>query len=79
MKIEVYGSSGCRKCTKLKDDIKKIVKKQGLENSVDVEKVEDPVELAKKGIMSTPAVAVDGEVRIKGRVPDEKEILEMLK
>lgn len=79
MKIEVYGSEGCKKCSKLKDNIENMVNELGFSNKVDVQKVEDPVELAKKGIMSTPAVAVDGEVKYKGKVPSDKEIKELLR
>jgi len=76
MKVEVYGSSGCKKCSKLKDDIQEIVNK--MDKEIKVVKIEDPVKLAERGIMSTPAVAVDGEVKVKGRVPSSKEIREFL-
>ncbi len=76
MKVEVYGSSGCKKCSKLKDDIQDIVDEMNKE--IEVVKVEDPVKLAEKGIMSTPAVAVDGEVKVKGRVPSNAEIKKFL-
>lgn len=79
MKIEVYGSEGCKKCSKLKDNIENMVDELGLSNKVDVQKVEDPVELAKKGIMSTPSVAVDGKVKYKGKVPSDKEIKKLLR
>jgi small redox-active disulfide protein 2 len=79
MKIEVYGSEGCKKCSKLKDNIENMVNELGLSKKVDVQKVEGPVELAKKGIMSTPAVAVDGEVKYKGKVPSDKEIKKLLR
>ena len=76
MKVEVYGSSGCKKCSKLKEDIQEIVNKMNKE--IEVVKVEDPVKLAEKGIMSTPAVAVDGEIKAKGRVPSSEEIKKFL-
>ena len=76
MKVEVYGSSGCKKCSKLKDDIQDIVDEMNKE--IEVVKVEDPVKLAEKGIMSTPAVAVDGEIKAKGRVPSSEEIKKFL-
>lgn len=76
MKVEVYGSSGCKKCSKLKDDIQEIVNK--MDKEIEVVKVEDPVKLAERGIMSTPAVAVDGEVKAKGRVPSTEEIKKFL-
>ncbi len=76
MKVEVYGSSGCKKCSKLKDGIQEIVNK--MDKEIEVVKVEDPVKLAEKGIMSTPAVAVDGDVKAKGRVPSNEEIKKFL-
>lgn len=76
MKVEVYGSSGCKKCSKLKDDIQDIVDEMNKE--IEVVKIEDPVKLAEKGIMSTPAVAVDGEIKAKGRVPSSEEIKKFL-
>lgn len=74
MKIEVLGASGCKKCSKLKEDIQKIVKDMNLSDEVEVEKVDDMEELASRGIMDTPALIVDGELKVKGRAPDEKEI-----
>lgn len=74
MKIEVLGSKGCKKCSSLKDNIEKTVENLGLSREVEVEKVEDVSKLASKGIMETPAVLVDGELKFKGYVPDENEI-----
>lgn len=56
--------------------IEKIVK----ENALDVRliKVEDIMEIMNYNILATPAVVVDGEVKIKGYVPSEKEIKKML-
>lgn len=79
MKIEIFGSAGCQKCNQLKQDVEEIVGDLGLEDDTTVTKVEDPAELAKKGIMSTPALAKDGEVLFKGRVPTDEEIKEQLR
>lgn len=75
MEIKVLGT-GCAKCKTTYEMIEKIVK----ENNLDVTliKVEDIMELLNYNIMSTPAVVVDGEVKIKGYVPTEKEIKKML-
>lgn len=78
IKIEVFGSSGCAKCDELKSEIEEIVSEKNLSN-VSVEKVEDVSELAERGIMSTPAVAIDGDVKFKGRVPEKDEIVEVIK
>ena len=50
------------------------------ENNLDVTltKVEDIVEILNSGIMATPAVAVNGVVKIKGHVPSEKEVKQLL-
>lgn len=75
MEIKVLGT-GCAKCKTTYEIIEKIVK----ENNLDVTliKVEDIMEMLNYNIMSTPAVVVDGEVKIKGYVPTEKEIKKML-
>ncbi len=77
MKIKVYGREGCAKCTKLKEKIEKVVRKNEIKDT-EVEKVNDLEELVEKGIMSTPAVSRDGEIVIKGEVPSSDEILEFL-
>ena len=79
MKVEVLGASGCSTCSKLKKDIETIVSDMGMSDDVEIVKIEDPVEIAKRGIMTTPVVVVDGEVKFKGRVPSEDEIKEILK
>ena len=56
--------------------IEKIVKENQLDATLS--KVEDIVELLNYGIMTTPAIVVDGEVKLKGHVPTESEIKKML-
>ena len=75
MEIKVLGS-GCAKCKTTYEMIEKIVK----ENQIDatLSKVEDIVELLNYGIMTTPAIVVDGEVKLKGHVPTESEIKKIL-
>ncbi len=77
MKIKVYGKEGCAKCTKVKEKIEKVVKKNKITDA-NVEKVNDVQELIEKGVMSTPAVSKDGEIVIKGKVPTTDEILGFL-
>ena len=76
MKLTVYGP-GCKNCVSLADHAKEAIEELGLD--AEVEKVEDPAEIAKAGIMSTPGLAVDGDVKVKGRVPGTDEIKELLK
>jgi small redox-active disulfide protein 2 len=71
MKIEVLGT-GCSKCNKTKETIEKVLKETGLE--AELVKVEDIEKIMNYGVMVTPAVVVDGEVKITGKVPSEKEI-----
>ncbi|ADI73879.1 redox-active disulfide protein 2 [Methanohalobium evestigatum Z-7303] len=78
MKIEVLGASGCSTCSKLKENIEKIVSEMGKSSEVEIVKIEDPVEIAKRGIMKTPVVVADGEVKFKGKVPSDDEIKEFL-
>jgi small redox-active disulfide protein 2 len=72
MKIEVFGP-GCAKCTKTYDTILEVVKKHNKE--ADVIKIDDINELVNRGVLSTPAVFIDGVQKLAGRVPDEKIIL----
>jgi small redox-active disulfide protein 2 len=71
MKIEILGT-GCSKCNKTKEIVEKVLKNSGVK--AEVVKVEDIETILKYGVMITPAVVVDGDVKIVGKVPDEKEI-----
>lgn len=75
MEIKVLGT-GCAKCKTTYQAIEKVIK----ENNLDVKlmKVEDIVEILNSGVMATPAVMVDGAVRIKGRVPSENEVKQII-
>lgn len=71
MKIEILGT-GCSKCKKTKEVIEKVLKNEGVE--AEVVKVEDVEKILNYGVMITPGVVIDGEVKLVGKVPDEKEI-----
>lgn len=75
MEIKVLGS-GCARCKSVYQVIEKVVK----ENNVDavVEKVNDIMEIMKYNIMSTPAIVIDGVVKMKGQVPTESEVKKLL-
>lgn len=75
MKIEILGT-GCTKCKMLYEITQNAVKKAGIE--AEIIKVEDPIEIINYGVMSTPALAVDGEVKISGRLPDSQEVIKIL-
>ena len=71
MKITVYGP-GCKKCHEAEELVKKIVAESG--SDAVVEKVSDLQAMMKMGIISTPGVAVDGVLKVVGRVPKADEI-----
>jgi len=75
MEITIYGP-GCKNCVNLADNAKKAVKETGVE--AEIVKVEDMAEIAKAGIMSTPAIGIDGEVKIKGRVATVEDIKKLI-
>jgi small redox-active disulfide protein 2 len=75
MKIEVLGT-GCAKCKTLYENVKKAVEMSGKE--AEVVKVEDIPSIMKYGVMSTPALVVDGVVKFSGKVPGADEIMGML-
>ena len=74
-RLQVFGP-GCAKCKKLAEATEEAAKAMGIEYSL--EKVSDLVQMMNHGIMSTPALAVDGEVKVAGRVPGTDEIKKML-
>jgi small redox-active disulfide protein 2 len=71
MKIQVLGP-GCAKCTELVKRTEEAVRQLALE--APVEKVTDIREIMGFGVMSTPALVVDGKVRFAGRVPSVAEL-----
>jgi small redox-active disulfide protein 2 len=73
--IQVLGT-GCAKCTKLKDNAQKAVDELGIEAMV--EKIEDINVITGFGVMMTPALAVDGEVKLVGKVPSVEELKKVL-
>ena len=75
MKIEVLGT-GCPKCQGLMDNAKAAVAQLGL--TAEVVKVSDIVEIAARGVMMTPALSIDGEVKAVGKVPSVEEIKALL-
>ncbi|MCH3967353.1 MAG: thioredoxin family protein [Atopobiaceae bacterium] len=73
--VTVYGS-GCKRCQALLDASKEAVSDMGLD--VEVGYVTDVVEASSKGIMSMPALVVDGSVVSTGRVLDAKGVRKLL-
>lgn len=75
MEVKVLGT-GCSKCKTLYSVVEKIVRDNNLE--VTLTKIEDIVQIMAFNVMSLPAIVIDGEVKVKGRVPSESEIRDML-
>ena len=75
MKIEILGT-GCTKCKALVEAVKKAVAIIG--GFHEVKKVEDIVEIMNYGVMSTPALVVDGEVKSVGKLLSVDEIVKIL-
>lgn len=75
MKIEILGT-GCTKCKNLEEATKQAVSKIG--GFHEVKKVEDIVEIMNYGVMSTPALIVDGVVKSSGKVLNVDEIVNIL-
>lgn len=73
--IQILGT-GCAKCEKLKKNAEAAVSESGVEATV--EKVEDINEITGFGVMMTPALAIDGEVKVVGKVPSPEEIKKLL-
>lgn len=76
MKIQILGS-GCAKCNQLKESAEAAARELGLD--YEIEKVTDFKEIARMGALVTPALAVDGKLKLVGRVAAAEEIKPLLK
>lgn len=73
--IKILGT-GCSKCKQTAAITESVVSDKNIDAVI--EKVEDIMEIMKYNVMSTPAVVIDGEIKVKGRVPSKSEIEELL-
>jgi len=71
MEIKVLGT-GCAKCGKVYENVKKAIEELGVDS--EVEKVENIDEIISFGVFMTPAVVIDGVVKVSGRIPSTEEI-----
>lgn len=76
MKIEILGM-GCQKCHALYDAAKQAAEE--LDIAAEFVKVEDIKAIMSYGVMTTPALVVDGVVKVAGKVPSKEDIKAMLK
>ena len=71
VKIQILGT-GCLKCKKLAENAEAAAKAAGVEYTI--EKVTDINEIMKFGVMMTPALAIDGDVKTVGKVPSTDQV-----
>jgi len=74
-KIQILGT-GCPKCKKLAENAEAAAKEMGIEYQL--EKVTQINDIMKMGVMVTPALAIDGEVKVAGKVASLEDIKAML-
>ena len=74
-KIQILGT-GCLKCKKLTENAEAAAKTLGIQ--YEIQKVTDINDIMKFGVMLTPALVVDGKVKVVGKVPSPDEIKKML-
>ena len=76
MKIQILGT-GCPKCKKTAENAEKAVEMSSAD--VEIVKVEKINDIMGFGVMMTPALAIDGDVKISGKIPSPDQIVEWLK
>ncbi len=76
MKIEVLGP-GCPKCMSMEQNVRKAVEELAMD--VEVEKVTDIQQIVQRGVLSTPALVVDGKVLLQGRNPSVEQLKDILR
>lgn len=74
-KVEILGT-GCPKCIQLTERAQEAVKELNIE--ADVVKVQDIKQISSYGVMFTPALVVDGTVKVAGKLPSVEEIKKMI-
>lgn len=74
--IEIFGS-GCKKCETLQERAAEAARNLGLQ--ADIIKVKEFDQMMARGILSTPALALDGKVKFQGQVPTVQALEELLK
>ncbi len=75
MKIQILGT-GCAKCNQLATATQSAADRLGLD--YEMEKVTDFIRFAEMGVMVTPALVVDGKLKVAGRIPSDSDLEAML-
>lgn len=76
MNIKILGS-GCKNCKILYENTQKALSQLGIDAKI--EKIEDFKEIMNYGVMTTPAIVINGEVKSSGKVLKEQEIIKLLR
>jgi len=76
MKIEILGM-GCPKCKKTTQNAQQAVEELGIE--AEIIKVEELDKITEYGVMMTPALVIDGEVKVAGKIPSKQDIINWIK
>ncbi|HUS57109.1 MAG TPA: thioredoxin family protein [Planctomycetota bacterium] len=74
-KLEILGT-GCPKCKKLAENAEAAAKAMGIE--YEIGKVTDINRIMEFGVMMTPALVIDGQVKVAGKVPSPEDIMKLL-
>ena len=74
-KLQILGT-GCSKCQSLTTEVEQAAKELGIEH--EIEKVTDLQEIVSFGVMSTPALAVDGQVKVAGNIPSVEDLKRLI-
>ena len=74
-KLQILGT-GCSKCKRLTEQVEQAAKELGIEHQL--EKVTDLQEIVSFGVMMTPALAVDGHVKVAGNIPSIEELKRLI-
>ena len=75
MKIEILGM-GCPKCKKLYESVQAAAKELNIQ--ADIVKIEDIQKIVERGVMTPPALVIDGKVKTVGSIPDIAKIKELI-
>ncbi|BCR04989.1 redox-active disulfide protein 2 [Desulfuromonas versatilis] len=75
MRIEILGD-GCAKCRALEENVRQAV--AGREGEFEVMAVNDPARIAHYGLLTLPGLAIDGELKLRGKAPSVEEIARLL-
>ena len=75
MIIKILGT-GCSKCEKLEKNLEIALKELNIDGTI--EKVDNLAEIVSYGVMSTPGLVIDGQLKAIGKVPNVKDIKKML-